>query len=273
MISQRLLSLKWAKPVVKITKQGLKIISKNSNLILTIVGATGAIASVALAIKGTIKAVKLCEEKKVVGAKEVVKTVWKCYIPTVGMVLLTTTAIVSNGRINAKRIAVLASALTSSKEAMKLMENKMSEMVGPKKAQAVIDEVHSESAQKSLNNNNPDIIDTGYGDELFFLEDIGQWLQTSTNKIELAEYKTAESLEDSNDWDSDGDNYIMMNVALEHLHARPCYYGSSHGWSKSSLNAIGLKGPKFRISSKRMDVNGVNRAVGTVWFEPEPELI
>ena len=260
---------KFTRPMIRLGKNSIRFFNKNSNLILTIVSATGVLVTVTMAVKGTIKAVKLYEEKKPVGTKEIVKTVWKCYIPTVGMVILTTTAILCNGRINAKKVAMLTSAYGSSMEALKRMEDKMGEVIGPKKAQAVIDDVHSQSAEEHKPKSDLDIIDTGHGDELFFLEDVGQWLRASTNWIELAQFKTWNDLEDSNDWDANGDNYILMNDALTHLGAHTCYMGQSNGWYASDLTKLGLKGPAFRISSKRMDINGENRAVGTVWFEPE----
>lgn len=260
---------KLMRPMIRMGKNSIRFFNKNSNLILTIVSATGVLVTVSLAVKGTIKAVKLYEEKQPSGTKEIVKTVWKCYIPTIGMVILTTTAILCNGRINAKKIAMLTSAYGSSMEALKKMENKMGEMIGPKKAQAVIDEVHSQNAEENKPNSDLDIIDTGHGNELFFIEDVGQWIYASTNWIELAQLKTWNDLDDSNDWDENGDNYILMNDALEHLGARPCYMGGANGWYSGDLRKLGLKGPSFRISSKRMDINGENRAVGTIWFEPE----
>jgi len=260
---------RMARPMIRLGKNSIKFFNKNSNLILTVLSAGGVIATVTLAIRGTIKAVKLYEEKMPSGTKEVIKTVWKCYIPTIGMVILTTTAILCNGKMNAKKIAVLTSAYGSSMEALKKMETKMSEMIGPKKAQAVIDEVHSQSAEENKPSSNLDIIETGHGNELFFIEDVGQWINASTNWIELAQLKTWNDLDDSNDWDENGDSYILMNDALEHLGARQCYMGGANGWYLSDLQKLGLKGPNFRISSKRMDINGENRAVGTIWFEPE----
>ena len=260
---------KFMRPMIRLGKNSIRFFNKNSNLILTIVSATGVLVTVTFAIKGTIKAVKLYEEKQPAGTKEIIKTVWKCYIPTIGMVILTTTAILCNGKLNAKKIAMLTSAYGSSMEALKKMEAKMSEMIGPKKAQAVIDEVHSQSAEDNKPKSSVDIINTGHGDELFFLEDVGQWINASTNWIELAQLKTWNDLDDSNEWDENGDSYILMNDALEHLGAKPCYMGGANGWYMSDLTKLGLKGPMFRISSKRMEVNGENRAVGTFWFEPE----
>ena len=265
--------MKLARPVVKLTRHGLRLLSKHSNLVLTVLSATGVMISVAVTVRGTIKAVKLYEEKQPFGTKEIIATVWKCYIPTIGMVFLTTMAIVCNGRINAKKIAVLTSALSGSVEALRSMEGKMSEMIGPKKAQAVIDEVHSQKATENLPKNENDIINTGHGNQLFFLEDVGQWIMTDTNRVELAELKVKDLLEDSNDWDENGDGYILLNDALNELGGRTCYYGSTNGWNSSDLKEVGYKGPKFRISSKIMEINGEKRPVGTIWFEPQPSPI
>lgn len=266
--------VKIAKPIVIFTKKGIRFIGKNSNLILTIVSATGVVATVACAIHGTIKAVKLCEVHKPQGTKEIIKTVWKCYIPTIGMVLLTTTAIISNGRINAKRIAVLTSALAGSKESIKMLEAKMAEEIGPKKAQKVIDAANSDQAKNNLPNDPSEIIDTGHGKNLFFIKDFGQWIKNSYEGVELAQMKTEKDLHGvNNDWDEFGDNYIPANVALEHLGARHCTLGEYMGWKASSFREENLKGPRFRISSEWMEVNGEKQIVGTIWFEPEPQYI
>ena len=268
---------KFLRPLIKVGKNGLRFFNKNANLILTVVSAAGVLATVTVAVKGTIKAVKLYEEKKPVGGKEIIKTVWKCYIPTIGMVILTTTAIICNGRMNAKKIAMLTSAYGSSMEALKIMEDKVGEVLGPKKTQEVIDETHSQKAENALKQvNEKDILKTGHGDELFFIEDVGQWIYTNTHWIELAELKTWRQLDESNDWDSNGDCYITMNNALDNLGASTCYLGETNVWHAEELTLLGLRGPKFRISSKRMEIpwlNGETRAVGTIWFEPEASPI
>lgn len=268
---------KMLRPLVKMTKSGLRFFNKNANLILTIVSATGVVATTVVAVKGTIKAVKLYEEKKPVGGKEIVKTVWKCYIPTVGMVILTTTVILLNGRMNAKKIAMLTSAYGSSMEALKRMENRMGEVLGPKKTQEVIDNVHSDSAEKNLSTiTEKDVINTGHGNEIFFLEDVGQWIFASTNWVELAELKTWKDLNASTEWSSDGDAYLLMNDALDNLGAQKCSMGGNHAWYAHEMEELGVDGPKFRISSRIMPIpwlNGETRAVKTIWFEPEPSLL
>ena len=267
----KLALMKFTKPLVVVTRKGLRFLTKNSNVILTVVGATGAVASVALAIHGTIKAVKLCEIRKPQGTKEIIQTVWKCYIPTIGMVLLTTTAIIGNGRINARKIAVLTSALAGSQNSLKLLQEKMAEEIGPKKAQKMIDAAKSEEAKQNAPKSEKDIIDTGNGNTLFFLKDFGQWIRSSYDKIELAQMKIERDIQDS--LNGCGNDYIQANNALEYLEARHCLLGEYNGWDPQEFRTGGLKGPKFRISSEWMDVLGEKQIVGTVWFEPEPQPI
>ena len=122
-------------PLVKVTKTGLKFLAKHSNLILSIIAITGAVPAVPITIYGTIKAVKIAEEKEVKGFKEVVKTTWKCFIPTIGIVLITTVAIASNGHINAKRLAMVTGLYMTTRDDLKKQTDKIKEMLGPGKEQ------------------------------------------------------------------------------------------------------------------------------------------
>jgi hypothetical protein len=260
---------KFTKPVVMLTRKGIRLLSKNSNLVLTIISTTGVIFTTVCAIKGTIKAVKLCEIHKPQNAQEVIKTVWKCYIPTIGMVILTTTAIVSNGKINARRIAVLSSALAGSQNSLKYLQEKMAEEIGPKKAQKVIDKAKSEEAKQNLPENESEIIDAGNGGKnLFFLKDYGQWIRSSYDAVQLAEMKTTNDIQDS--INGRGDEFVPANTALEHLGARTCLSGQYNGWRANDFDQYSHKGPIFHISSEWMEVNGENQIVGTIWFDPEP---
>jgi hypothetical protein len=188
------------------------------------------------------------------------------------MVILTTTAIVGNGRINARKIAVLSSALAGSQNSLKYLQEKMAEEIGPKKAQKVIDKAKSEEAKQNLPANEGEIIDVGNGGtNLFFLKDYGQWIKSSYEGIQLAEMKTMQDIQDG--INGRGDDFIPANTALEYLGARTCLSGQYNGWNVEDFDQYNRKGPLFRISSEWMEVNGVNQIVGTVWFDPEPTSI
>ena len=261
---------KAAKPLVRITGKGIRFFVKNSNLVLTIVSATGVLATVAVAIRGTIKAVKLCEEKQVHGTKEVLKTVWKCYIPTIGMVILTTTAILYNGKINAKKIAVLTSAYSGATEALKKIEEKMQDEIGPKKTDKVMSGAESELAKESIPEKRDQIIATGKGSQLFFCASTGQWFYSDWNGVELAEAKLRKVVTDIvKAWG--GSEFVPVREAQEALNLPVTDMGDYMGWDTEDLMDVnGDMTLRFIISSEWMDLPWGREVVGVVRFTPWP---
>lgn len=256
-------------PLVKISRRGLRFLTKNSNVILTVVSAAGVIATVTVAIHGTIKAVKLYEEKKPAGTRELVKTVWKCYIPTIGLVILTTTAIICNGRINAKKIAVLTSAYSGSVEALKRVEEKMSSQIGPKKTQQAVDEAEASIAQDHVPKNKDEIIATGKGTQLFYCRSTGQWFYSDRNGVELAELKIRQAMEDTRN-QIEGE-YFPLSEVQEALGLPVTEMGEYMGYWLDDFRG----NVKFNliISSDWMDLPWGKEVVGIVRFDPWPQNI
>ena len=258
---------KLTQPVVKITKDTIRFVSKNSNLILTIVSVTGVLTTVVVAVQGTIKAVKLCEEKQVKGTKEVIKTVWKCYIPTVGLVILTTTAILCNGKINAKRLAVLTSAYSGSIETIKKIEEKMSEQIGPKKTQKAIDEAEADLAQANAPKDKNEIIITGKGNQLFWLKSTNQWFYSDHNGLELAQLKIQHDIEKYQG--KMFEDYYPVSCALKILDLPETEMGNYMAWP---LDLFNESHPfEFIISSEWVDLPWGREIVGIVRFSDWPE--
>ena len=259
--------VKFTKPVIAITKRGLRFLTKNSNVLLTIVSATGVLMTVWVTITGTIKAVKLCEEKQVKGTKEVIKTVWKCYIPTIGIVLLTTTAILCNGKINAKRLAVLTSAYSGSVETIKKLEEKMSEQIGPKKTQKAIDAAETEIAKEDLPKRKEEIVTTGKGNQLFYLKSTGQWFYSDYNGIELAELKVDKEISElaEIDWGE----VLPVSAVQEALGLAVTDMGEYMGWPIDQFQGNVRLG--LIVSSDWMDLPWGKEVVGVVRFSHWPD--
>lgn len=259
---------KMIQPVVKIGRNGLRFLSKNSNVLLTIISATGVIATAWVTITGTIKAVKLCEEKHVTGRKEVIETVWKCYIPTIGFVLLTTTAILCNGKINAKRLAVLTSAYSGSIETIKKIEEKMSEQIGPKKTQKAVDEAEAELAKEAAPKDKDKIITTGKGNQLFFCATTGQWFYSDWNGIELAEMKVQKIISDiMKNWGAR--EVIQLKEVQEALGLPETDMGDYMGWVTDDFLDDNST-VHFVITSEWMDLPWGREVVGVVRITPWP---
>lgn len=95
--------------------KGQIFLKKYSSTILTVIGATGVIATSVLTAKATIKAVKLVEsaekeKESKLTAVEVVKAAWKPYIPAVITGISTITCIFGSNYLNKKTQASLISA-------------------------------------------------------------------------------------------------------------------------------------------------------------------
>ena len=102
-----------AKDLVKGIKSTL---SKRSPEILTGIGIAGMITTTILAVKATPKAMRLIEEKygdnngHPIPKKEVVRTCWKCYIPSAVTGAASLSCLIGASTVNLKRNAALATA-------------------------------------------------------------------------------------------------------------------------------------------------------------------
>lgn len=101
--------------------------------ILTGVAIAGAVTSVILSVRATIKADELIEEKKFVDetdtleVKEVVKTTWKLYIPTALSLLSAIAAMILSTKEGYKRAAALSAAYSLSESALSAYRDKLKE--------------------------------------------------------------------------------------------------------------------------------------------------
>ena len=104
------------KQIVKNAWRSLrKTVQKHSPEILTGIGIAGMIATAAIAVKATPKALRMIEEKeqevgKPLTGPETVKTAWKCYIPAAVSGVCSAACIIGASSINARRNAALVTA-------------------------------------------------------------------------------------------------------------------------------------------------------------------
>ena len=106
-----------SKVSVKDLSQNIKsTLSKRSPEILTGIGIAGMITATILAVKATPKAIKLLDEQygdnngNPIPKKEVVRTCWKCYIPSAVTGAASISCLIGASKVNLKRNAALATA-------------------------------------------------------------------------------------------------------------------------------------------------------------------
>ena len=160
-------------------KKGLKelgnSLSKNAPSILIGVGAAGLLASVVLAVRATPKAEKHIEEKKKelgtdkLGAKEIVKAVWKDYAVTAATVVVSEAAIVTGAVLGEKKCAGLLTMYTISEKALGDYKDVIAEAVTDHKRQEIdakVAEKHVEEDEKAK----PQIYTLPSDNKIWFIE-------------------------------------------------------------------------------------------------------
>lgn len=202
------------KLVRTVTKHGgelVRLVSKNSPVILTGCAVAGAFAAVGLAVKATKPALKHIEEEKVnhrdriiiidgdereddeltqeeidsikLKPLEVVGAVWKDYIPTAIALAGTTACIVGAHSISAKRTAAMAALYTMSEQALKDYKDQAEKIVGRGKAEAIKDAVAEKDLERHPYNPNAPV-SLSRGDVMCFDRRTGRYFGSNMEKIQ-----------------------------------------------------------------------------------------
>lgn len=170
-------------------KTGTKI-SKHSPEILTTIGVLGMIASTALAVKETPKALKLIEDAKQekgdkLTAIEKTKTCWKTYLPSAILGVSGAICVFEANSINTKRKAALATACALTETAFKEYKAEVIETIGEKKERQIKDKVAKKKVEKKTVNESSIII-TNNGDTLFIDGITGRPFKSDIEKVKKA---------------------------------------------------------------------------------------
>lgn len=210
--------------------------SKYSPQILTGIGIAGVVSTTVLAIKATPKAVKLVEEeayerKEKLTPMEVVKTTWKCYIPTAVSMATSITCLICANSVNTKRNAALAAAYKISETAFIEYKDKVVETIGEKKEKTVREKI----AEDKVKNNPPTqntIIMTDSGTELFLEPVSGRYFKSDMEKIRRIENEcNKKMLHDIN-------GYMSLNDFYDELGLEHSSIGYELGWNSYNLLEI-----------------------------------
>ena len=130
-------------------------IKKHSPEILTGIGIAGMITTTVMAVRATPKALILIEERKEeigvnqLEAVDLIKTTWMCYVPAALTGTLSIACLIGASSVNVRRNAALATAYTLSESALKDYQEKVIEMFGEKKNEAVKDAIAKDKVEKN----------------------------------------------------------------------------------------------------------------------------
>lgn len=185
-----------------ITKSIRKVLTKHGPEILTGMGIAGMVTTAVLAVKTTPKAERLLDDEKKkcqepLTKKEVVKTVWKCYIPAAVTCAASIACLVGASSVNLKRNAALATAFQLSEKALATYKEKVVETIGENKEKIVKDKVAKEQLKENPKSKN-EIFVTGDGDVLCYDAFSGRYFTSSKAKIDDAVNRINKTIID--DW-------------------------------------------------------------------------
>lgn len=260
--------LKLVKPLVKGGGKLMKAAAKESDWIMMILAFLGLTGTAALAVKATVMAVKLCEEKEVRGKKEVVRTTWRLYIPALGCFIVTTLGIVGLGWQSIKRarqLATVTGLYAMSQADLKQIKAKAKEVLGEKKEQEKVeDAVKKDELDNMVIPPESEIIKTGHGNKLFRERLTGQLIRTSPEWVAAVNEKMRAQFLKENDEVVEVSYYLdLLSIPTD------CWVGRAI-WDYTELLRRGEQ--DFEIDChelKWMEVNGQQEMVGYI-DPPDP---
>lgn len=138
----------------KVLKTVQNATKKHTPEILTGIGIAGLIGAGVMAVRATPKALMLMEEKKYeedveeLTKREIVKTTWTCYVPSVIVGGMSVCCLIGASSVNFRRNAALATAYSLSESALKEYQEKVVEAIGEKKEQDIRDSVVKDKIDK-----------------------------------------------------------------------------------------------------------------------------
>lgn len=224
--------------VKNLVKNVKKFTKKNSPEILVGLGIVGFGYTVYTSITGTVKAVRIVDEKKKelgvdhLPAKEIIKSTWKCYIPSTVGFIGTTACIVSGTNIQKKRTAIAAGALDLTQKAFSEYKEKVIETIGEKKEEKIQNEI-VEDRIKAHPEGSSQVIVTSNGDDLVYDVRSDRYFTSSYDKIKKVENVINRILT--------MDDYVSLNQVYDELDLNHTREGDSVGWRSIDFGREGLE--------------------------------
>lgn len=201
---------------------------KHSPEILTGLGVAGMITATILAVSATPKAVSLLEEEKAkrkskkMPVVDVVKTTWKCYVPSAAVTIASASCIIFADRQHTRRNAALATAYTLSEQAFKSYKDKVIESIGEKKEEEIRDKVAKDELLRNPVRN-AEVIITGQGETLCFDPISCRYFKADLQQLRRIEAKLNKELYSS--------MYVSLNDFYSAIGLRPSQMGDDLGWN------------------------------------------
>lgn len=238
--------------------------------ILMSLGIAGMMFSTVWGVRATVKATELVKAKESsdvnsiqkLSNKEIVKLVWKLYIPSAASLVVSIPCIIAGNRVANKRYTALATAYTITETAMQEYADNTIKLVGERKEKDIREAVAKNQVANTAPQGPASIILTGDGDSLFLESISGRYFKSSWNKIQ----KAANALNERAIKDG-GEGWIYLNDWFDELGLEATAMGDQIGWdlSKGAKSLIDIE------TSSHMTPDKV--PVGAISYRNYPKLL
>lgn len=219
----KLISTSAIKTATKTIERALR---KNAPQILAGLGIACGLGAVGMTAKGTVKAVRIVDELKKENPeptkKEIVKAVYKEYIPAAGLTIAGIGCVVGSVHISARRIATLGLAYAMSDKNFKEYKDKAKEILGEKKEE----ELRGAIAQDHIDKNPPvpELIPQANGGHTLCMNNFdGRWFYSDADTIRRIVNDLNRMLY--------SDYHVNLNDFYYELDLRHSRIGDNFGWN------------------------------------------
>lgn len=204
-----------------------KFVSKNAPQILAGIGLACGLGATATAIRGTINAVDIVKKKEEekgekLTKKEIVKSVWMEYIPTVALSGASVACVVGSVNISVRRLATMGMAYAMSEKSLEEYKAKAKDILGEKKEE----ELRGSIAQDFIDANPPEdrLIRRTRGGTTLCLDRLsGQYFYSDADTIKRAINELNRLM--LNDY------FVSLNDLYNELEIGESKFGDNFGWN------------------------------------------
>jgi hypothetical protein len=218
-----------------VLKTILRGIEKESPTILTVLGTTGIVTTVIMAIRATPIALYLLDAERVKRNREgtgagslskldIIKLTWKCYLPVALMGGTTIACFVGAHSINIRRQVALAGLYSVTEASFKKYQEKVIEIVGKNKEEKIY-EAFIEDKIKANPASKNEVIVTGGGETLFYDSWSGRYFKSDMQKVRKIQNDLNYNFIGGHDM------YLPLNMFYEELGLESVEAGNDIGWS------------------------------------------
>ncbi len=174
------------------TNRFVRNIRKNRSKILKGVGFTGMFVSQILTIPATVKAVRACDKRKEelgvekLPVKEIIKTSWKCYIPSILITSGSAAGMITGESIDLKNTKLISATCKAAEQTFADYRNETVKQIGEKQSKEIESNVLSAQAEQVKPSESFLIQGSENGGTLFYEPVTGTFFYSTRNKVDKA---------------------------------------------------------------------------------------